>query len=157
MDHFGKITLCFLLVIIAAKWMYPEQYEIYDDRTFGSTIYSNPCQKTTNAQFRKFVNDNVVCKGKWCVNSTFNCVYGNSQNCYNVEHIIDKRTGLNTDIAGNMVMAYGKWNQKLGRMSYDKSHEEKIKVYGYYQVDLSYNYVKNCHHNFHLNKFHHLW
>jgi hypothetical protein len=121
------------------------KYDIYDDRTFGFNVYEDPCTSISyNNKFRKRINDKVPCIGKWCVNGTFNCIRYNNQGCYNVEHIIDKRTNLNTNIVGNLVMAYGKWNQELGRKTYAESNAEKIRVYGQKSIDLALHYVTTC-------------
>ena len=49
-------------------------------------------------------------------------------------HIYDIRGNdlnvSNKKIAGNLVMAYGRWNVELGKKSYDESKKEKYKIYG---------------------------
>lgn len=90
----------------------------FDDSTFGLDIYTDPCASVTNVDFRKKVNSIAVCSGRWCVNDTYNCVRYKTTECYNVEHIIDLNGGefpkSCNNIAGNLVMAYGRWNSQLG-------------------------------------------
>jgi hypothetical protein len=97
-------------------------YQFYDDRTFG-VDRENPCELINdNPKFRKLMNQEFICTGNWCINNTYNCIRGDSKNCYNVEHIIDLNGGefKNSScksIIGNLVMSCGTWNQQLGSLS----------------------------------------
>ena len=114
--------------------------QLFDNQTFGIHIYNDPCTIIDyNVQFRNYVNQHLQCNKKWCVDHTYSCKYHlNDRLCYEVEHIIDKNgPELNTyckNIAGNMVMALGKWNMELGRMTIDYNYylskREKEMVYG---------------------------
>ena len=82
-----------------------------------------------NDKFRKKINENVLCDGRWCVDDIFSCK--DTTECYHVEHIIDKRAYPDecVNIAGNLIMAYSKWNQGLGGMSLEDSISEKKEIY----------------------------
>jgi hypothetical protein len=113
-------------------------YQFYDPNTFGVNIYKNPCKVIKyNKNFLNTINQNIKCKGKWCINDIFGNCQGNARNCYEVEHIIDKGgphlPGYCKNIAANLVMAWGKWNSQLGNMArydYNASYEEKHEIYG---------------------------
>ena len=66
-----------------------------------------------------------------CINSW---KYNSISNSYQVEHIIDKSNtpydNCNTDITGNIIMAYGLWNQKIGQLCWNDVVKEKKVVYG---------------------------
>lgn len=128
-----------------------EENRFYDPRTFGMNIYLDPCQRTANPHFRTFVNANVECKGLWCIDEAFKCPSGDSRFCYNVEHIIDTNGGEflpnQTNIAGNLVMAWGRWNQELGtlaRKSYADAQGEKSLVYGSDAVIRAKSWIRKC-------------
>ena len=81
----------------------------------------------------------MTCTGKWCIDNKFICGRSGNTDCYHVEHIIDengpefKNCYGCKNIAGNMVMAYGRWNKALGGLSlryYNDSTYEKQLVYG---------------------------
>lgn len=101
-----------------------------------------------NAQdYRTYVKDVFGCTGKWCVEGQWKCNIGDSKNCYNVEHIIPKVNNIkeisdcSLDIQGNLVMAYGAWNQALSNTYYG----EKTTVYGVDVVKSAYKSVyKAC-------------
>lgn len=119
-------------------------YQFFDSRTFGMDLM-DPCASIDNRAFRRYINSNIQCTGAWCT-PTFSCTF-DSQNCYNVEHIIDKRSqyGPNlTSIAANLVMAWGTWNQELGRLSYQDSNAEKAIVYGDDRVYAAERWIRTC-------------
>ena len=69
---------------------YNDDYEFYDSKTFDIDIYKDDCTPITdNVVSKNFVNDALTCIGKWCIDNTFNCIHRDTQNCYDVEHIID--------------------------------------------------------------------
>jgi hypothetical protein len=76
--------------------------------------------------------------------SVWSCLSG-SQECYHVEHIIPRGNSIPelaecpTDIYGNLVMAYGKWNVQLG----NKYFSEKNEIYGQLFAD-AYREVYKC-------------
>jgi len=136
---------------------YNSNFEFYDPRTFGSDIYEDACTPITyNVEFKNVVNDALTCIGKWCIDKTFNCINHDTQNCYNVEHIIDTRGPEFIDakckqIAGNLVMAYGKWNSQLGSRTsikngsyYYESINEKEIIYGKDRVDSVRSLIVKC-------------
>ena len=106
----------------------------FDSLTFGADLDIDPCKPLSSSAFRKAVNNRVRCTGKHCIKGKFSCAVGNSRDCYNVEHIFDRSRGANgyasRDIAANMVMAWGTWNQQMGGLSYTESTAEKSDVYG---------------------------
>src|ERR1700753_2039308 len=96
-----------------SEWNNNKNYNFYDPNTFGINIYSDPCTKiNTNQDFRKYVDANIKCIGFWCVNNKFICGRNGNTHCYHVEHIIDingpEFDADSKNIAGNMVMAYGR-------------------------------------------------
>ena len=128
----------------------------YDSDTFGHIISADPCtQFTDNRQFRAYVNNLLVCNSTtkaWCVSDAYKCTLGKNRQCYNVEHIIDLNgpefVGYNKNIFANVVMAYGQWNQELGRLAYkdyDANVNEKTIVYGQATIDTARQYIEKCH------------
>lgn len=118
--------------------------------TFGLNIYPDPCTKVTKrSDFIKQINLELdMCEGQWCIDESFKCRFGDSRNCYNMEHIIDTNGGEfpsnQTNIAANLVMAWGSWNQALGRLAYIDSQNEKITVYGQDAVMQAKEWIRNC-------------
>jgi len=102
-------------------------YFYFDDRTYTESIES-----ITLETYKNKIRNTTECVGVWCTNKGWTCNYGNSRDCYNIEHIIPKAHtileiyGCNTDILGNLIMAYGAWNQQLSASYYG----EKVDVYG---------------------------
>jgi len=91
------------------------------------------------------------CKGAWCHNEKYwKCQEELGENdCYHVEHIIDKRSpefecDQCEDIAANLVMSYGQWDNELGRKPYDVSTREKEIVYGKDKMDIARYYINYC-------------
>lgn len=126
-------------------------YEFYDNRTFGLDLYKDPCIKITdNRKFKNYINKLLPCIGKWCIDKTFNCI--GSKNCYHVEHIIDVNGKEFSNpnckqIAGNLVMSYGKWNSQLGsrsRVNYYDSMREKEIIYGIDKVESVRSIINKC-------------
>lgn len=126
-------------------------YRFYDDRTFGAA-FTDPCIRIyLNPQFRALVNAEFDCTGLWCMNGAFACPSGDSRGCYNVEHIVDTNGGEflpnQTNIAGNLVMAWGRWNQENGRLaarSYADAQAEKQEVYGADAVERAKDAIRSC-------------
>ena len=119
-----------------------EKGEIPKSSIFLSSTYLpkygfDPCTKYgSRNEYISYLTDNrVACVGPWCLNGMFSCSnLGN--NCWQVEHIIDKSNsdlsdaGYNVNIYGNIVMAYGKWNQQIGQRVWPIVAEEKSIIYG---------------------------
>lgn len=120
----------------------------FDEHTFGMNVYDNPCEEIKySSKFRKAVNNKFDCDGIWCINNTFAC--DKNRDCYHVEHIIDKNgpefndACYNKNIAGNLIMAWSRWNSELGTLAqhnYNYSHDEKIQIYG---ANIVYNAKNN--------------
>lgn len=95
--------------------------------------------------------EGIQCTGDWCIDGEFRCPYGNSKSCYNMEHIIDIKNsmpalaGWNKNIVGNIIMAYGKWNQDLGSMRWDNVESEKREIYGNDIVNRAMLNIQFCH------------
>ena len=138
------------------------QPTFFDKDTFGVDIHPDPCTPMSRAAYRKWINARVQCTGSWCsYDSRFTCTSG-STNCYHVEHIIDSREiqdepvfdVLNKDIAGNYVMAWGTWNEQLGRLKlsngvmtrsqYALMEREKELVYGAHRLQQIRDTIKQC-------------
>lgn len=126
----------------------------YDNNTFGLNIYQDPCKKITNNKyFRDYVNNHTECTGKWCIDGIFGNCGGSERNCYEVEHIIDKNGpefNVSTsckNIAGNIVMAWGKWNSALGGLAsfdYKANINEKKIVYGRHMIEMVKLQIQRC-------------
>lgn len=124
----------------------------YDSNTFGMDIHDTPCKKITNAKFRQFVNEKVVCKENLCNNGQYYCKYSSDKDCYHVQHIIDKydpelQCGDCIDIVGNMVMVNGRWNNELHCMAikyHDDSVNEKNIIFGQDIVERARAQIKQC-------------
>lgn len=102
-------------------------YYYYDHNTYTENIKSMSIE-----EYKLHIISTVPCTGKWCVNGKWPCKYGDSKNCYNVEHIIPTMNnikaliGCSLNIQGNMIKAYGAWNQALSNEYFG----EKAIIYG---------------------------
>jgi hypothetical protein len=130
-----------------------DDYQYYDPRTYMGGPNEDPQKEypsAGNTNYRKLVSKNYRCIGKQCaINADQNgwgCPDGNRK-CYNAEHIIAlasteipilKDCGKShRDIAGNLIMAYGNWNQDM-----KESHiNEKVEIYGADLVKSAYDAV----------------
>lgn len=113
---------------------------LFQYNTFGN-IFENKCQNLGNNPrqiYTKILVDNdIQCMGDWCKedgnNNGFDCK-DMGLDCYQVEHIIDRKNTpydpCNTNILGNVIMAYGKWNNEIGQRCWNDVKNEKIIVYG---------------------------
>ena len=128
-------------------------YNFYDPNTFGMDIYKEPCTLIkSNSDFRNKVNKNIKCRGTWCINETYNCILHKTTECYSVEHIIDTNGEefINSkckQIAGNLVMSYGRWNSQLDMLSkydYDFNIDEKTAVYSKERIGEIRNIIVKC-------------
>lgn len=99
---------------------------------FDPNTYTESTKSIDNVEYRKMIQKTVKCTGKWCINDQWKCNGTDNQNCYNVEHIIPAAnnikeiSGCLVNIQGNLIMAYGKWNQQLSNEYYG----EKALIYG---------------------------
>jgi hypothetical protein len=107
----------------------------------------------TPTKYRQHLRESMKCNGKWCVDGDWKCRRGNSRDCYNVEHIIDKNGPEFKDypecknVPGNYIMAHGEWNQELGTLTkrhYSTSLAEKTRVYGSDIVNNAKNSIRSC-------------
>lgn len=113
----------------------------FDEKTFNII---DPCEKIgDNPKFRKLINNKIKCTGIWCINNIFACEKNikniSPRDCYDVEHIIDKKGPefnkkcFDKNIAGNLIMTWSRWNRALGPLAnknYSYSYSEKITIYG---------------------------
>jgi hypothetical protein len=95
----------------------------------------NQCTVISNTDFRNLINKQLPCNYTHCQSKSstpWGCIFGNSQECYNVEHIIPQKhniselKGCDVNIPSNLIMSYGLWNQQLGNSHY---HEKRL-IYG---------------------------
>lgn len=107
--------------------------------SYGGNLPIQQNKPTTTATYKKTLSSTVSCTGNHCVDGEWKCKKGDSRNCYNVEHIIDLNGPEFKDhtecknVAGNMIMSHGYWNQELGtytKANYQVSVSEKTRVYG---------------------------
>lgn len=92
----------------------------------------------------------ITCTGDWCDNrGKFSCATINPE-CYQVEHIIDKVTGdseldsKNKNIVGNVIMAYGVWNNQVGQLKWSNVQQEKSEIYTKFLFETARHYVLTC-------------
>ena len=119
----------------------------YNNNTFGvdlSRLFGDPCLIISNAEYRRMLNKFIPCTETLCLNGTFNCPKSVISNCYHVEHIYDTRDNNLSDIVVNRVMAWGKWNMALGRLSYNDSLQEKTEIYGSELMEQVYIQLLKC-------------
>ncbi len=110
----------------------------FDLNTYGT---EDRCTKQTAATFRTLMNNPQTgrsCNGLHCNPATsdnsWSCQFNGrtTEYCYQVEHIIPtvnnmpELIGCSTDISGNLVMAFGKWNRELSNQFIG----EKVEIYG---------------------------
>jgi hypothetical protein len=99
---------------------------IYLENTYlpilcGSSI--DPCMKYKDRKtyIKLLEENNIECSGPWCINGAFSCGKSGNTECWQVEHIIDQSNsdlvdqGYDVNIIGNVIMAYGKWNNQIGQ------------------------------------------
>lgn len=122
----------------------------FDKSTYGGYIYNDPCKKIkSTTEFRNYVNKHITCLGRWCYNGKYSCPLYNNTECYNVEHIYDLNRGdingcYNKDISGNLIMAWGRWNQELGKLDYKENMKEKEIIYGKEIIDKARENIIKC-------------
>jgi hypothetical protein len=115
---------------------------------FDTATYTESTTSMTPQIYKDYIRKQIPCTGEWCIENQWRCDFGNNQDCYNVEHIIPKANtileiyGCPTDIQGNLIMSYGKWNQQLS----NKYYGEKALIYGSSIFKSAYKSVyKACH------------
>lgn len=132
--------LFLLFLIVNADDSCDKRTSIYDSHGylnfnsyyFDPVTYKEDTTSMTVQVYKDYIKNSYPCNGEWCVENKWGCALGNSKNCYNVEHIIPKANtileiyGCPTDIRGNLIMAYGAWNQELSNSYYG----EKSLIYG---------------------------
>ncbi len=142
-----NIFICILLIINTVNCAIDcskEHTDIYNEctdhkilflnNTFGGYLKIDPCTPFKNREefITTLAKYNIKCIGKWCSNNQgFSCL--GKEECYHVEHIIDKQNSgnnCNKNIYGNIVMAYNKWNQQVGKLTWEHVKNEKSVVYG---------------------------
>lgn len=105
----------------------------------GNAFGIDPCTPMgKDAYISLLKKRSITCDGKWCVDGEWKCNWGNSEDCYNLEHIIDTKnsnpefgTEYNKNIVANYIFSYGKWNQANGRLKdWESIKNEKIEIYG---------------------------
>lgn len=106
------------------------------NKTYGRNLGIEICTVNEGTKsFRNVLNKQMPCNGAHCqpnASTSWGCLKNNSQECYNVEHIIPVKHNIselldcNANIYGNLIMAYGLWNQQLGNTHY----AEKKLIYG---------------------------
>ena len=129
------------------NWTGNNHQLFFDIHTVGYNIFSNPCEIMTNKEFRDHVNKIISCNETWCVRGKYSCPSYVFRNCYEVEHIYDlNRPEYNKykNIVGNRVMAWGKWNGALGRLSFNDSLNEKYNIYGHNIMIESQRHINRC-------------
>lgn len=108
--------------------------KLYLSETFGGDLGIDVCEKYSREKYIRLLNSKgIKCRGDWCdSNGQFSCKESSNE-CYHGEHIIDMSnsdTGYDNNIFGNVIMAYGKWNQQVGQLCLDNVKSEKREIYG---------------------------
>lgn len=78
---------------------------------------------------------NIQCGSRyWCIDNKFLTNEAHNRNYYELEHIIDRSNmeygDCDTSIIGNLIMAYGVWNNQVGQLNWNAVKKEKALVYG---------------------------
>lgn len=113
-----------------------DEYDYNDLFQSNTFIETNKCVdlgKSPRTKYLKILNENnIKCSGIWCINGNFE--WNANKQCYEVEHIVDRHNtpydACNTNILGNVVMAYASWNNQIGQLCWDDAKNEKIQIYG---------------------------
>lgn len=122
--------------------------QYFDARTLGSGSH-----RIDNKSFRKQINKQFECEGEYCNSGKYKCKGPGDTGCYHVEHIVDingpeyKDHPECKDIAGNKIMASGKWNTGLGgyaNKDYLGAQGEKQKIYGSDIITSAHNSIRQC-------------
>jgi hypothetical protein len=126
--------------------------------SYGGFLNIDPCTPMPSSQSsakKKFISilkeNRIECEGRWCIDDEWKCGFGNSEECYNLEHIIDKKNSdvefgdtYNKNILGNFIFAYGLWNQQIGRIKdWPSIKNEKREIYGNI-FEQAYQSVRDC-------------
>lgn len=96
-------------------------------------LTQDPCTVINNrAEYLSvLVNNGVVCVGQWC-NGNFGTKPQRTH--YEMEHIVDvvetEFPDCNKNILGNLVMAFGIWNNQVGQLNSKGVAFEKKEIYG---------------------------
>lgn len=164
-----KIILLILLICIyninGAKEhsdkVHTQTYYEWKSGDFTKTLYledtfienGDICRQIDRQSYIKYLEDNnIFCYGDWCsADGSFSCS-SDSTNCYNMEHIVDLSNSLFDDypeeskkILGNVIMAYGKWNNQIGQLEWDNVEKEKREIYGNTIVSAAIENIARCH------------
>jgi hypothetical protein len=91
------------------------------------------CKRYLQIHRNKYIKEleiyNIKCYGKWCIDGQYKC--NNNKACWQVEHIIDTNNSpfnseyYDLNIYGNIIMAYGKWNNQIGNKGWSIVESEK--------------------------------
>lgn len=127
---------------------------IYLENTYlpilcGSSI--DPCMKYKDRKtyITLLEENNIECSGPWCIDGKFSCGKSGNTECWQVEHIIDQSNsdlsnqGYDVNIIGNVIMAYGKWNNQIGQRIWPIVEQEKSEIYGNI-YNISRNIIMGC-------------
>lgn len=122
--------------------------------TFGVQLsFLDPCEKVNNQKFRRWINKYIPSRGRWCHDGIYKCEGRGKRNCYEVEHIVDRKGREFTDcldckdIVANLVMAYGQWNGEIGqftRKKYASVVNEKTTIYGETIMSTVHQKIQDC-------------
>jgi len=122
----------------------------YHSETFGIDIAKNPCAPVNLKSFLRELNKDR-CYGTWCKNGQFGQCGTGGRECYQMEHIYDKKgcdyTEKEANIWANVVMAYGKWNSQVSHTQIGgciNSFNEKREIYGAEKMAKIKNQIDNC-------------
>lgn len=130
-------TVFFIYCVISAR-QDPgnvDQTDLFLPNTFIGG--GDPCAKYTGrpTYIQQLASVGIHCAGKWCAQDGANNGFGwaSTDESYDGSHIVDvsnSNNDCNKEILGNVVMAYGKWNNMVGQLLWKDVRREKMRVYG---------------------------
>lgn len=130
---------------------YKNNYDVLSLKYTYRGSFNDKCMDLGEDYRERYIDvlmaNNIKCIGKWCNNNTYSCENTNPE-CYQVEHIVDRKNtpykNCNTNILGNVIMAYGLWNRQMGQLCWNNTYVEKKIIYGEYIVCQAIKNVIDC-------------
>lgn len=106
-----------------------------------------PCVSVSEPQYAQMVKSTIKCVGEHCRRDTDTWSCNDTRDCYEITHIIPRYNdiptlkGCEVNIAGNMIMSYGLWNDETvhGYLA------EKRIVFGAIMIQAYINMYTCCH------------
>jgi len=141
-----------IIVLISAKKRLTNKRD-YAPKSHGNKLHLHNDRPMTKAKYKSYLNKELACTGAYCNDGKWSCKSGNSQDCYNVDHIIDfngpefKNYQGCKNVPGNYVMTRGATNQMFGSIaakSYDANMRLKTELYGEELINEARSSIREC-------------